>query len=87
MRCDHPPVQEDTVRLYKKSFRLEVNGKLVGVNAKTFNHLNDIVAEIELFFVDIGPRQKQLVQGAGWSSQRGPSKGLRARSSKDWGQK
>lgn len=52
MRCDNPPEPEDAITICRKGLSAEVSEKLLGSNIKGFDQLNNVVAEIEMFFAD-----------------------------------
>ncbi|MQM17414.1 hypothetical protein Taro_050385 [Colocasia esculenta] len=49
MKCDNPPVQEDAITICRRGLITAINEKLLGANTKSFDQLNSIVAEIEMF--------------------------------------
>ncbi|MQL88404.1 hypothetical protein Taro_020960 [Colocasia esculenta] len=52
MKCEQPPAHEDAVKLCQRSLKPEIKEKLLGANIWTFEHLNNTVAEIEIFFAE-----------------------------------
>ena len=52
MKCDNPPVQEDTIPICQKGLISTVKEKLLGANIKSFDQLNSIVADIEMFLAE-----------------------------------
>ncbi|MQL78136.1 hypothetical protein Taro_010569 [Colocasia esculenta] len=52
MKCEQPPAHEDAVKLCQRSLKPEIKEKLLGANIRTFEHLNNTVAEIEIFFAE-----------------------------------
>ncbi|MQL72290.1 hypothetical protein Taro_004609 [Colocasia esculenta] len=52
MKCEQPPAHEDAVKLCQRSLKPKIKEKLLGANILTFEYLNNIVAEIEIFFAE-----------------------------------
>ncbi|MQM17659.1 hypothetical protein Taro_050634 [Colocasia esculenta] len=49
MRCKRPPHQEDAVQICKQNLKRELLERMIGVEIRSFDRLNNIVAEIEAF--------------------------------------
>ncbi|MQL84504.1 hypothetical protein Taro_017013 [Colocasia esculenta] len=51
MRCKRPPHQEDAVQICKQNLKRELLERMIGVEIRSFDRLNNVVAEIEAFLV------------------------------------
>lgn len=47
-----PPSHEEAVRMCKNNLRSEVKEKILGTDIRSFDRLNNAVAEIEMFLAD-----------------------------------
>lgn len=52
MKCKEPPSQEEAVKICKKNLRYEITERIIGSDIRTFDRLNNAVAEIEMFLAD-----------------------------------
>ncbi|MQL92254.1 hypothetical protein Taro_024877 [Colocasia esculenta] len=52
MKCEQPLAHDDAVKLCQRSLKPEIKEKLLEANIRTFEHLNNTVAEIEIFFAE-----------------------------------
>ncbi|MQL77236.1 hypothetical protein Taro_009647, partial [Colocasia esculenta] len=51
MRCKHPPHQEDAVQICKQNLKRELLERMIGMEIRSFDRLNNVVAEIEAFLI------------------------------------
>ncbi|MQM16154.1 hypothetical protein Taro_049106, partial [Colocasia esculenta] len=49
MRCKRPPHQEDAVEICKHNLKRELLEKMIGMEIRSFDRLNNVAAEIEAF--------------------------------------
>ncbi|MQM22380.1 hypothetical protein Taro_055431 [Colocasia esculenta] len=52
MKCDNLPAQEDAITICRRGLTATINEKLLGANIRSFDQLNSIVAEIEMFLAE-----------------------------------
>lgn len=61
-RCRHPPNHEEAVQICKRNLKTEVLTRLIGIEVKSFDLLNEIVADIEAFLAKYHPAATVLRQ-------------------------
>ncbi|MQM08653.1 hypothetical protein Taro_041503, partial [Colocasia esculenta] len=49
MRCKRPPHQEDAVQICKQNLKRELLERMIGMEIRSFDRLNNVAAEIEAF--------------------------------------